>query len=414
MKILEKVYYKISILFFRYIILPFYHHIYLPPKVNKMREKRQITFLFVLQDLKQWKTESLYLSMLKHPRFNPILGIASNKEVIGKEKDLVDYCHQKNYNYILLESNKTLIQQANPDIIAYQKPYKELIHEAHYVSKNRKALFVMIPYAMNSVIMDWAINQWGYLLCWQLYSENEMCCEDRRKLSWIKGKNYVITGFPIMDEFLSDKTCFMDPWPKDRSLKRIIYAPHHTIGDMHYEGISYSTFLENADFMLQMREKYKNKVYFIFKPHPLLHRKLEMYWGEEKTESYYNKWRYSENSHIEEGEYIGLFKYSDAMIHDCSSFTIEYLYTGNPVMYLTKEENHEENLNRMAKEAFRLHEKGNNHIEIEQFIERIISGINIHRDEMIKFRKERLTPPHGKKASDNIINAILGIEDYSI
>ena len=53
-----------------------------------------------------------------------------------------------------------------------------------------------------------------------------------------------------------------------------------------------------------------------------------------------SEWESLSNAQLETGKYVDLFMTSDAMIHDCGSFTIEYHYTLKPVMYLVKGEEH--------------------------------------------------------------------------
>lgn len=41
---------------------------------------------------------------------------------------------------------------------------------------------------------------------------------------------------------------------------------------------------------------------------------------------------------LDEGEYESLFYYSDAIIHDSSSFLAEYVFTNKPALYLMNPE----------------------------------------------------------------------------
>ena len=100
------------------------------------------------------------------------------------------------------------------------------------------------------------------------------------------------------------------------------------------------------------------------------------------------------------------------MIHDCASFTIEYHYTLNPVLYLIKDEHHADCLNTFATKAFDLHYKASNKIEIEKFIQNVIEDKDPMRMKREQFYNECLLPPNGKTACQNIINAILGEEEY--
>lgn len=96
-------------------------------------------------------------------------------------------------------------------------------------------------------------------------------------------------------------------------------------------------------------------------------------WGKEKTDRYYSEWECLPNAQLETGEYVDLFMTSDAMIHDCGSFTIEYHYTLKPVMYLVNGREHTKMMNAYAKEAYDLHYKGKNMKDIRSFIENVIS-----------------------------------------
>ena len=160
--------------------------------------------------------------------------------------------------------------------------------------------------------------------------------------------------------------------------------------------------------MLHLADKYKEDISIVFKPHPLLMTKLYQVWGQERTDDYYARWAYGKNTQLVTGDYISLFINSDAMIHDCGSFTIEYLYTKKPVMYLINDEHHSDQLNEFDKMAFNLHYKGRCEDDIESFINNVIKGIDKMKNERLKFYDDYLIPPNGTSASDNIIHAILG------
>lgn len=162
--------------------------------------------------------------------------------------------------------------------------------------------------------------------------------------------------------------------------------------------------------MIELSEKYKESIQWAFKPHPLLKSKLDIVWGRDKTEKYYSYWQNSVHTQLEEGEYVDLFMQSDGMIHDCDTFTIEYLYANKPVMYLYNGANHNENLNKFAKKALSVHYSGHNADDIERFIIDIISGNDIFYKIRNNFYNQELNIDYGKYASKNIISLILGIK----
>lgn len=373
-----------------------------------IRRKDTIRFGFLLQELSQWKTEPLYKAMLAHPRFEPILCISPCLEIAGAERQLIEYCRKKGYDYVWLDAGKRIKEQVDLDIALPEKPYYKQIHRLHQMEQNRTIPFVIIPYFLSTITEDWVVNQRSCILCWREFVDNESCRQEWEKVHSLKGLTYAVTGLPVMDELLIPKEELPDVWPVADGRKRIIYAPHHTISDMHFEGIGYSTFLDYCDRMLELRDKYGDRVYFVFKPHPCLRRKLYHLWGEERTDEYYQKWEKPGASHVEQGAYLPLFKHSDALIHDCGSFTIEYMYMDNPVMYLVRDDNHTKNMIPYAKEAYDLHYKGKCADDIEQFIQNVIEGIDPLKEKRAALKRQHLLPPNGRTACENIIHSILG------
>ncbi len=397
----------------------------IPRMVRDLRAKNKVKVLFVLSDLAVWKTEELYRAMLEHPRFEPVIGttlltadIAS--ESIRRYNLLIEYLKIKEYQYTELYSAN--IQEVAADITFYQQPYESFISEkvSYIVQSKAKSLLCDVHYSMRTLSVQeknrWVIDQQLYRYCWQMYVENELTAKFG-KVSLIKGKNIVITGMPIQDELAMPKDNFIDPW-KEQSInkKRIIYAPHHSLS-VSNSFISISCFLEVCDFMLELADKYQDKVQIAFKPHPFLKKKLIKLWGVERTEHYYNCWATMENTQLMEGEYLGLFKYSDALIHDCDSFTLEYCYIKKPILFLVNplmEKTRRDDLNEFAQKALELHDKGFSKVDIENFIQHVIEGEDLLISQREEFYSNYLLPPHGKSASQNIINAILGVEEYKI
>lgn len=385
------------------------YHVGLAFRMIQIRKRETIRFLFVLQELSQWKTEMLYKAMLKHPRFAPMLGIVPCMENPGAEQKVVEYCREHDYKFVLLSPQKTIAEQLDVDIIAHQKPYSDSIHSLHQINANKSIPTVYIPYYLSTITEGWLVNPRVCLLAWRQFIDTESCRREWAKVNRLHGINYSVTGLPFMDELMLPKSEWRDVWPKKDGRKRIIYAPHHTIGDIHMDGIGYSTFLEYHEFMLKLRDKYKELAYFVFKPHPRLYPNLLRMWGDQKTDEYYRSWNLPGYSHVEKnGDYLALFKYSDALIHDCGSFTIEYLYMDNPVMYLTRDDHHADNLNEVANKAFDLHYKGKSCADIEGFVKSVIEGKDPMEKERLSFKENYLAAPNGKTACENIINVILG------
>lgn len=412
MNIIAKIYKSRHYLIRQYIPMYIYK-LGIPSKVRKLRKKEVIDVVFVISELGAWKTESLYLAMKSHSRFRPHLAYHTSKFGAEVAESLKQYLEAKMYSYVNVDDKKEW-DKLPKDLIFYQKPYEGIYPNHLRDYNNRSCLFCHVPYFFHQAKMNFAYNIPVYLNSWQLYAENDLVAEDRALHMKNQGKNLVITGTPVMDDLNKNKDSYLDPW-KSQTVpkKRIIYAPHHTISNLHADGIDISTFLYNGDAILSLAKKYADKVQWAFKPHPVLYSKLVTIWGQDRADAYYNAWKNLENGQLELGKYEALFMYSDAMIHDCSTFVVEYLYTQKPVLFLLKEAGKHMDYTDFGMEAFNAHYMAQSIEEIECFIKDVIEGVDSMKAIRSEFCSTSLRPPYGKLASENIINSILGQEEYA-
>lgn len=387
-----------------------FYKIYFPYirwKGQKIRNKEKIRVLFVLAELGTWKTECLYLAMYKHSRFIPMLGVTESREVPGSKPNLINYLKKKNYDFWDLDEPGMSIDKLHPDLLFYYKPYDGSYPPEHIFKRHLSALPIMLNYGMSTMSSRmhsvWEICYYSLFF----FVENESVRSLTANYMGKYGANLRVTGLPIQDILCKPKEEFPNPWKDTKKRKKIIYAPHHSFKGTNGAGIEYATFLEFGEFMLDIAEKFKEKVYWAFKPHPTLYPKLLKIWGKEKTDAYYQKWKEMENAQVELGDYISLFKYSDAMIHDCSSFMIEYHFTNNPVLYLDLGGVIKEDLSPFGLEGFELCYHGHSTKDIEKFIQHVINGEDKRKKERVEFYNNNLLPPNGKTASQNIIDTIL-------
>ena len=118
------------------------------------------------------------------------------------------------------------------------------------------------------------------------------------------------------------------------------------------------------------------------------------------------------NTFVADGEYIDLFMTSDAMIHDCSSFSIEYHYSQKPVMFITQDLNaYKGMLNKFGKMAIDLHYVGKTEQDIKSFIKnQVLLNNDPLKTEREIFYHKYLLPPHNLTVADytyqNIIKSL--------
>lgn len=392
-------------------LLPYFFRTYYRIRIKKVRKQAKIRVLFIVAELGAWKTELLYQKMLNHSRFEPIIGITTSQEVPGSKDVLVNYLNKRGFRFVDLDEKCVDIENIKPDLKFYYKPYEGSYPQGIFFNKHWKSIVCHIHYAANQSSIKHAYTmpiQYSSLFN---FVESESIISSHRAIGVYTG-NLVATGCPSQDALNLPISSYLDPWKNYGERKRIIYAPHHSFPGTNKGGVEYATFLEFGDFILKMANKYADKVQWAFKPHPTLKRKLNEIWGTERTNAYYKAWELMDNTQYEQGAYDSLFKYSDAMIHDCSSFTVEYHYTKNPVMFLVMGRHRIEDQNEFGQEAYKCHYEGHTEEEIEAFINNVINNVDPLKQRRCDFYKKYLLPPNGQSACDNIIDAILGQGAY--
>lgn len=387
----------------------------IPAKVEALSRKSTVRVLFFAIHPAYWRSDTLYKLMLEHPRFSPEILVCGSVEhgKASMQRDTALMCRhleEKGYSYRCAFDERTrrwvdVRKEINPDILLYAKPYEGLLPAAYEFDRFPDKLFIYQPYAMQTTNPPELCNTRYCRLSWMQFYENELVFQH----SPILKRNSRITGSSKADVFLEHAAHPVSPWKtsaEHRTVKRVIWAPHHSIGG---GSLAYSNFLTLADDFLDMARQLRGRMQFAFKPHPLLRRTLYEHklWGRERTDRYYRAWAEEPNLQLEETDYVDLFLTSDALIHDCASFTAEYLMTGKPMMYLAKE-HHDDTLNGFGIAAYSLHYQGSSMQDVERFLHEVVEEGNdpmaVRRND---FCRRYLLPPNNKKAAENMIDEIL-------
>jgi hypothetical protein len=384
-----------------------------------VRTKPCIKVAFFLIHEPVWKYEGIYRLMEKDSRFEPIVIVCPylvyGEEVMLEEMHKACEAFKKSgYQVIKSLNEKTgkwlnVKKEIRPDVIFFTNPYL-LTKKEYHISSYIRYLTCYVPYNFgNSHLYQMMHNLKFHNSLWRFFAETPLHKEFSVKYANNKGVNVLVTGFPGIDTLLDKNHVPTYIWKqKGKDIKKIIWAPHHTIDD-NKSALSYSTFLMYADFMLQIANVYKGKIQVAFKPHPILKYKLYELpeWGKERTESFYNQWTNMENGQLVEGDYIDLFLTSDALIHDSGSFLIEYLYTGKPVLHTDRDPKITERMNEFGVLAYNLHYQANTEDQIREFIENVLNDQDDKKKDRETFLASRLLPPNHRSASENIYNELV-------
>lgn len=350
--------------------------------IESVRQKGRIRVAFLTVNLSMWKCEELFRLLLEDDLFDPVMVPMPrpmfNWEAEKEEQNrLMDYCRQNGFPYIPgYDYDKNTFngyEAIKPDVVFYSQPYSNASYKAHRVEEFwKKCIFFYVPYCFIIENKAAFVDTLYVNICQNVFLENEMVRSIECGMATNKGRNFIVTGYLGARKLLVHDESDSQAWKmQSTDVKRIIWAPHHSI--LNKDILNYSNFLDIADDMLSLAHEYNGRVQFAFKPHPGLKPKLYDHpeWGKERTDRYYAEWNDMPNSILAEGSYERLFRSSDAMIHDCSSFTVEYLYTGNPVMYVTKDD-HLDYLNDFGKACFDVHYKGKTISDIRSFIDNVV------------------------------------------
>lgn len=386
---------------------------------KELKKKKKYKVAFFVVHASVWKLDEVYRLMDADDQFEPILVIIpytiyGEKQML-KDMDLAyNLFQKKGYKVVktydqATESWLDIRQEIQPDIIFYTNPH-ELTKPEYYIFHFPDILSCYVQYSFHIThLHEMQYNQLFHNLIWKAFYETEIHRSFAQQYATNKGQNVAITGYAGTDVFLDTKRKRVDPWKiKDSGIKRIIWAPHHTIDD-DKSFLSYSSFLSYADLMLELAKKYADKIQIAFKPHPILRPKLsdEKVWGQKRTDDYYHSWTLPPNTQLEESEYDDLFLTSDALIHDSASFMVEYLYLKKPVLYTLRDPQVTDRFNAFGKMAFEVHQHATNEHDIVSFIETSVLQEKDPKENVRQvFFNKYLSPVNGQKASANIINEI--------
>lgn len=317
--------------------------------IRRIKKKREAKVAFIVSSLGMWRCQGLLERLNRDDRFDinilisPFQSYAEESRIAEIQK-LSKHFYDNKDKCIIVTDELNFIKwkkEFKPDILIYQQPYDGLYRNQIDWEHNRDCLIAYVPYFLALTAQWWSNNLPFHNLIWKHYLPSDFHRDCARKIAINGGENIVVVGDPRADDFINNNIT-ENPWKSindGHKRKKIIWAPHFQLAT---EGVTFSRpdFLWVSLCMVELAKNLKEKIQIAFKPHPKLKSKLYEHpdWGKEKTDNFYEFWASQPNTQIEEGEYINLFKTSDAIIHNCGSFTAEYLYTYKPAAYTIKDE----------------------------------------------------------------------------
>lgn len=388
--------------------------------LKRIREKETIKVVFFLMHEPVWKCDSIYRLLTNDERFETIL-VVNPFMAIGEENMLneMNTCYEsfkaKGYKIFKTFNENTgkwldVKRELKPDIVFFTNPYP-ITRPEYYIHNFLDTLTCYTPYSfMLENLQQSQFNLQFHNFVWRCFYETPVHKMMAEKYAKNKGLNVQASGFPMCDIFFDKNYLPKDVWKnKDKQIKRIIWAPHHTI-ETTDKKLRFSNFLKHHQDIPNLIEFFKGKIQIAFKPHPLL--KFNLYkhpdWGKESTDAYYQQWQLMNNGQLVEGRYEDLFLTSDALILDSISFISEYTFLNKPSLFIIRDESIFNKFNEFGEMAFDLLYKAFKKEDICDFIQRIVlNGEDPLLNKRLLFKEEYLVPPNNQTAGLNIYQYLL-------
>ena len=298
-----------------------------------------IRIVFLAGDPQDWfSLETVYRHCTADPRFQVhVVNIGFASKIHGSSKCSA-YFRKKGIPYIEGVDEPVRLERLTPDIIAVSSPYDEF-RPPHYRTPNllRYAKLMYICYGPDFADQQGALAKQVYGFdtqknAWRIFSRSQRTVGHYRKYGGVPARRIVCLGHPRIDQYYSDSAVDLLPEALTSASAgkfKIIYAPHHSLQ-------GWSTFLRYADQIRRLLDENED-CYLVFRPHPIL--KLTLSASHSMSEEAFLRLFDGERCCLYDGEdYYALFRWSDLLISDASSFLVEYAPTRNPIMYLHRED----------------------------------------------------------------------------
>lgn len=377
---------------------------------KRAQQGKKIRVAFYIIEVFQYA--SVYEAMLKSDFFEPFIVVVPDvhrkaimKKTLKESYEMLSKHYSNVYMGFDLGSNKYLDFSDKADIVFFGNPYSGMAHPYHYLWHllNRNILTCFQNYGYFTVLFGRThiASMPFFNACWRVFTDSDENYQDLVEYQLRKGVNAHVTGYFKMDKLADIKR-------EESDRPRVLLCPHHTI---NYKHLQLSNFLKYADFFLELPAKYP-EVDFIFRPHQLLHYNLTQYWSEQKADEYYEKMMSHPNVRHDTGQmYMETFVNSDAIIHDCGSFTAEYLFVNKPSCYMLKNKQEiKDTFLPMGQKCMDQYYLAYTEQDICNFIENVVlKGDDPLKEQRTQFsEKLKYNYPHaGEKAADYIREQIM-------
>lgn len=307
------------------------------------RQDRANICLVVQHDIVWVWLKFVYRALLAHPHLNvSVLVLSCTFD--QKTQDNAALVQQLKEEGVPVWTGESLEPQIDSiDLLVFTSPYdhsrppfyyaEQLIHRVRYLA--------YIPYGLevgggpHNPRMQYNLPTQN--LAWKVFVRSEQAKGMFAKYCDRGDAHVVVTGHPKFDQ-LADSLAQTTPAALTKKMDGrtcFLWNPHFTFLDGSHD---WSTFLDYKDALFDYFRK-RQELFLIFRPHPFLNARLlsKGLMDEIGLQTFYDKLVQQDNIWVDTDKNCGIaFKASSALISDTSSFLLEYIPTGKPIIYTHK------------------------------------------------------------------------------
>lgn len=377
-------------------------------KLRYIKRNQPVRILFLIHLPSSWDAlSSIYEECLKDKMIDPLV-VSIPRRQLSQYKDFrfgdENYAFLKDKGIEVIngydkDKNQFIdLKTLNPDVVFVQTPYCSQRPDIYNIKDLIK--FTKVSYLQYAFIItagDFEPHFYStkfHQKCWKIFAETNYHKSLYKKYGLQNyEKKVIVSGYPKFDRYqfpLSEKAQNIWKISKDSNsdIKRIIWCPHWTIDEL----FNSSSFLKYHQYFLDLANS--NNIELIIRPHPLLFETLltKNLMSKNDIDAYIDKISKLPNASINStGDYFELFRTSDALVSDNSSFLAEYLPTNNPIIYTHSYENNSVNLNEYGIELTKYHYIAKNQEDLDALIKRVVIGSDdYNRDLRISNTKKHM------------------------
>jgi hypothetical protein len=347
---------------------------------------QKLNVVFLVSQKSKWNSDSLFEELKKEKRVQVSIAVeeceVASSGYLSKER--AERLRHENYEFFKkidqnavslfspeLDESYRKMEALKPDIIFYQQPWGKMGDYPKRMIGQSLPAYMHYSYMLTANHSMHYERPYFHYYLWKYFTQTEGHKSLHLTHDPLALEKLIVLGYPKLDVYFEEREIdFKKLWKQpDPELKRVIYAPHHSIGK---NNLQLSTFESNHKYFVELAKK-NPKIQWIFKPHPTLEKRVveKDLMSEKDYQAYVSEWASLPNAKVyDSGDYFDVFRASDALITDCGSFLAEYLPTKKPILHLMRKDS--VGYNMVGKDIVRNYYQAYQVEEIEKLVNRVI------------------------------------------